>query len=209
MKTLKYSPWKLYLTSEHSTFSTFRLHLTYHSDGVVEQRLPEHEDVEQLVDVDLLEHSEDSHGVDGRDDGAEQQTGQQVDFPQVGSFNLTHGVHHPADEEGVPQSPHHREHEDGAQVLCEGPDGQEVAGIEDDGRQQVEEEELRVEDGGFLANGFDDAADQQTDEDQQTAFGDDVWHSGDNVKTCREREGSNILISCSWKLKSGRELIKP
>lgn len=148
--------------------------MTHHSDGVVEQRLPEHEDVEQLIDVDLLEHSEDSHRVDGRDDGAEQQTGQQVDFPQVGSFNLTHGVHHSADEEGVPQSPHHCEHEDGAQVLREGPDGQEVAGIEDDGRQQVEEEELRVEDGGFLANGFDDAADQQTDEDQQTAFGDDV-----------------------------------
>ena len=171
-------------------FSTFSLHLTHHSDGVVEQRLPEHEDVEQLVDVDLLEHSEDGYGVDGRDDGAEQQTGQQVNVLQVGHFDLTHAVHHPADKEGVPQSPHHREHEDGPQVLCEGPDGQEVAGIEDDGRQQVEEEELRVEDGGILSDGFDDAADQQTDEDQQAALWDNVWHSGDNVKTC------------GWKLKS-------
>ena len=143
--------------------------------------------MQQLVDVDLLEHGHHGHGVHGRDDGAEQQAGQQVHAAQLRSLQLTHGVHHPAHKEGVPQRAHHREHQDGAQVLREGPDGQEVAGIEDDGRQQVEEEELRVEDGGFLPDGFDEAADQQADHDQQAALWDHARHSGDNMKTCGVR----------------------
>lgn len=170
---------------------------THHSDGVVEERLPEHEDVQQLVDVDLLEHGQDGDGVHGRDDGAEQQAGQQVHVGELGSFNLTNAVHHPADEEGVPQSPHHREHQNGAHVLREGPDWQEVAGIEDDGRQQVEEEELRVEDGSFLSDGFDDAADQQTNEDQQTTLWDNGRHCGDDVKAWRERDFKPLLMK-TW-----------
>lgn len=111
-----------------------RLPLTHHSDSIVEEWLPEHEDVQQLVDVDFLEHCQHSHGVYGRDDGAEQEAGQQVHADQFIPFNLTHAVHHPSDEEDVPQRAHHRENQDGAQVLCEGPDGQEVARIKDDGR---------------------------------------------------------------------------
>lgn len=132
--------------------------LTHHSDSIVEERLSKHQDVQQLVDVDLLKHSQDSDGVHGRDDGAKQQAGQKIHTAQVGSFNLTHYVHHPADEEDVPQGAHHCEHQDGAQVLSEGPDGQEVAGIEDDWGQQVEEEKLGVEHGRILSDGLDGAA---------------------------------------------------
>lgn len=36
---------------------------TNHGHAVVQQRLPEHHDEENLVDMDLLEHSNDSDGV--------------------------------------------------------------------------------------------------------------------------------------------------
>ncbi|TEA33721.1 hypothetical protein DBR06_SOUSAS12810074, partial [Sousa chinensis] len=41
----------------------------------------------------------------------------------------------------IPQRAHHGEDQDGAQVLCELPQGQEVARIQDDRRQQEEEED--------------------------------------------------------------------
>lgn len=108
-------------------------------------------------------------------------------------LDLADGEHHPADEEGVPQSPHHREDQDGTHVLREGPDGQEVAGIEDDGRQQVKEEELGVQDRNLLFNRFDDAANKQADEDQQTALWNDVGYSGNDVKTCQEKKQRFVL----------------
>lgn len=96
---------------------------SYHCDGVVEQRLAEHEDVQKLVDVNLLEHGQDGHGVHGGDDGAEQQAGQQTHHAQVSAFDLTYAVQQAADEKGIPKSAHYSEHEDGAQVLREGPYG--------------------------------------------------------------------------------------
>lgn len=171
---------------------------THHGDGVIEQRLSEHEDVQQLVDVDLLEDGQDGDGVHGWDDGSEQQAGQQVYAAQLSSLDLAHGVHHPADEEGVPQRAHHCEHQDGAQVLHEGTDGKEVAGIDDDGRQQVEEEERRVEDRGFASNCLEGAAYQQADDNQQTTLWNDVRKSGNNVKTCREKRFGDISSSIAF-----------
>lgn len=158
---------------------------SYHRDRIVKQRLSKHQDVQQLVDVDFLEHGQNRHRVHGRDDGAKQQAGQQANMGGCGGLNLAHGEHHPADEEGVPQRPHHREDQDGAHVLGEGPDGQEVAGVEDDGRQQVEEEELGVHDRRLLLDRFDGAANKQTDEDQQAALWNDVGNSGNDVETFR------------------------
>lgn len=100
--------------------------------------------MQQLVDVDLLKYGQDGHGIHRWDDGAEQQAGQQVHVAHPGCLNLTDRKHHPTNKEGVPQRAHHRKHQDGAHVLCEGSDGQEVAGVQDDGRQQVEEEEFCV-----------------------------------------------------------------
>lgn len=68
-----------------------------------------------------------------------------MEVGRVGRLNLAHGVQQAPDEEGVPQRAHHSEHEDGPQVLHELPDGQEVAGIQDDGRQQAKEEQLGVQ----------------------------------------------------------------
>ena len=46
---------------------------THHSDGVVEERLSEDDDVEDLVDVDLLEDGEDGDRVDGHDQRREEE----------------------------------------------------------------------------------------------------------------------------------------
>ena len=40
---------------------------THDSDGIVEERLSEDDDVEDFVDVDLFEDGDDGHGVDGGD----------------------------------------------------------------------------------------------------------------------------------------------
>ncbi len=95
--------------------------------------------MQQLVDVDLLEDGQDGHRIHGGHNGAEQQAGQQL------QGRRTAGIQQHTGEEGVPQRPQHGEAQDGAGVLCEGPQGQEVAGIQDDGRQQAQEEELRVQ----------------------------------------------------------------
>lgn len=64
-----------------------------------------------LVDVDLLEHS--------------QQEGK-------------------ADAKNIPDGPHHGVEQDGADVLEERAAGHEVAGIQHDGGQEVEEENVAV-----------------------------------------------------------------
>ncbi|TNN38844.1 hypothetical protein EYF80_050986 [Liparis tanakae] len=51
----------------------------HHRHAVVEQRLAEHHDEEDLVDVHLLEHGDDGHGVHGRDQTAEEEVLQQAD----------------------------------------------------------------------------------------------------------------------------------
>lgn len=160
--------------------------VSHHGDGVVEERLPEHEDVQQLVNVDLLKHGQDGHRVHGRDDGAEEQAGQQVHAAQPGHLQLAHAVHHAAHEKGVPQGPNHCEHQDGAQVLREGADGQEVAGVQDDGRQQVEEEEPGLQDGGLFVHSPDGAAHQETHNDEQATLRHDVRHPGNDVKGWRD-----------------------
>lgn len=52
---------------------------THHGDAVVEQRLSEHHDEEDLVDVDLLKHGDDGHGVDGGDEASKEEILQQTD----------------------------------------------------------------------------------------------------------------------------------
>lgn len=47
--------------------------IQYHSDSVIQQGLSEHYNIEDLVHVDLLEHGQHRHGVDGGDQRAEQQ----------------------------------------------------------------------------------------------------------------------------------------
>ncbi len=92
------------------------------------------------------------------------------------------GVQQHTGEEGVPQRPQHGEAQDGAGVLCEGPQGQEVAGIQDDGRQQAQEEELRVQHRRPLAHHSDQTSHQQTHHDQKTALGNHSRQTRDQVE---------------------------
>lgn len=50
----------------------FKKHKT-HRDGIVEQRLAKHDDVQHLVDVDLLEHGQHRDRIDGRDERRKQE----------------------------------------------------------------------------------------------------------------------------------------
>ena len=51
---------------------------------------------------------------------------------------------------------YHRKHQDGAHILCEGPDRQKVASIKDDGREEAQKEELGVQYWGLFSNHLDE-----------------------------------------------------
>lgn len=53
---------------------------THHCDSIIQQRLPEDYDEQNLIDVDLLKHSQDGHWVHSGNQAAEQQEVQQPDF---------------------------------------------------------------------------------------------------------------------------------
>jgi len=93
---------------------------------------------------------------------------------QAGAAELAHGVHQATQEEGVPERPHHSEDEDGAQVLGELAQREEIAGIQDDGWEEEEEEDIRVEDGGLFTHPFDEPPNQKAHHDEQAALGNDV-----------------------------------
>lgn len=46
---------------------------THHGDGVIEQGLPEDDDEQHLVDVNLLKHGQHGHWVHGSNQAAEQE----------------------------------------------------------------------------------------------------------------------------------------
>lgn len=171
----------------------------HHSDGVVEQGLPEDKDVQQLIDVDLLEDGQHGHRVHGGDDAAKEQVVQEPDVVDLLAAHQAHGVHETAQEEGVPQRAHHGEDQNGAQVLRELPQRQEVAGVQDDGWQQEEEEDVGLQERGRLAHALDQAPHQQPHYDQQAALRDDARDSGDHVETCRGRENGRLWACGGWR----------
>lgn len=106
----------------------------------------------------------------------------------IGRLDLTHGVEEAADEEGIPQSPNHSEHQDGAQVLHERADGQEVASVQDDGGQQAEEEQPGVQHwGDLLSSDFDEPPHQQAHHYQQATFWHNVGQTWNQVETWNDR----------------------
>lgn len=74
----------------------------YHGHGVVQQRLPEHQDVKLLVDVHLLEDREHGHGVDGGYQRAKQQTVEQSNVPQRALGQQAHTVEGQTDAQDIP-----------------------------------------------------------------------------------------------------------
>lgn len=54
--------------------------VAHHGDCVIQQRLPEDDDEQDLVDVDLLKHSQDGHRVHSSDEAAKEEEVQQPDL---------------------------------------------------------------------------------------------------------------------------------
>lgn len=138
--------------------------------------------MQELVDVDLLKDGEHGHRVYGRDDGAKQQAREQFQLVEVGRIvrlDLAHSVQQTTYEESIPQGAHDSKHEDGPQVLNERTDGQEVAGIQDDWRQQAEEEQPGVQHwGNRFSRQLDEASHQQANHNQKTA----LWHNAGQLR---------------------------
>lgn len=148
-------------------------HHTHHSHSIVEQRLPEDSDVQQLIDVDLLKDGQDGHGVDGREQRGEHKAVKEVELEGEGldSTRLGKAPEGETDEEGVQEGSQDRQEEDGADVVKEGTVGHEVAGVQDDGGQQEEEEGVGVQDGVGQVSGGQDGAQDDAQEDQEAGFG--------------------------------------
>lgn len=95
-----------------------------------------------------------------------------------------------ASAEGIPQRPNHRVHKDGSQVVKEEASWHKISSITHDGRQQEEEEEGRVQLVQLLLIGDeDDAAQDQTQQNQHAAFRNhrgeslrEVEHCGDSAQ---------------------------
>lgn len=150
---------------------------THHSDSIIQQWFSKYQDVQQLVDVDLLKDSQHSNRVYSRNDGAKQQAREQfqlVEFGWIVRLDLAHSVEQTAYKKSIPQGAHNSKHEDCPQVLHERTDGQEVASIQDDWRQQAEEEQPGVQHwGNRFSRQFDEPPHQQANHNQKTA----LWHN--------------------------------
>lgn len=107
---------------------------TYHSHSIIEQRFTKHQDVQQLIYMNLFKNSEHSDWIHGGDDGAKEQTRQEPYGVEPSLWDLTNSKQQASDEEGVPKSPHNSKHQDRAKIFHERADWEEVASIQDDGR---------------------------------------------------------------------------
>lgn len=158
--------------------------LTHHSDSIIEQAFTKHHNVELLVHVDILKHGEHSHWVHSRDDGGKEKVLLQVDVLYAKGLDLADGEERDTNADGVPQSPHDGKPQHCANVLKEGASGHEVARVQHDGGQHVEEEDVAGEHGWrFLVHSVHDGPNNEAHSDQQAGF----WHpDGDlivNVET--------------------------
>lgn len=94
--------------------------------------------------MNLLEDGEHRHRIDGRDQRREEEDVQerQVDAEDAG---LTAGPQRPADGGDIEYRTDHGHQQDGANVVEEHAVRHEVARVEDDRRQHVEEERVRCQ----------------------------------------------------------------
>ena len=158
---------------------------THHADSVVEQGLAKQDDVEDFVDVDLLKDSEDGHGVDGRQEGREHQAVQELEGPD-GREEAGQGTapDRQPNHEGVVDGRDEGKQQDRAQVVEERPIGHEVARVEDDGREEVEEEGLCVEGVPLHLADVEDHAQDHAQDDEEAALGEDGRQAVVQVKSC-------------------------
>lgn len=106
-------------------------------------------------------------------------------------LELADGEEGDPDANAVPQGSHHGVPQHRAHVLEERPRGHEVAAVEDDERQHVEEEDVGVEDsGGLLFDRVHDGAHDEADGNQQAGLRDPDGDFMVNVETCRAESTS-------------------
>ena len=88
------------------------------------------------------------------------------------------------DGEGVPNGPHDGKHEDGTQVVEEESVGHEVASIEDDWGQHVDEEDVGREgrDGGRVGV-EEEEANHHPQHDEHARLGEHLRQAGSHVET--------------------------
>lgn len=160
--------------------------------------------MQEFVYVNLFKHSQHGNRVHSRYDGAEQQTGQEL---QLAKFHLesTHSIQQAADKEGVPQSTHNSKHQDRAQVFHEGTNGQKIARVQDDGRQQAEKEQIGVHDRGHIfSSQSNEPTNQQTHDDKKAALWHDVGETGNQMKPWEQE--NTILKDLLWQIKMHNHL---
>lgn len=160
---------------------------TYHSYSIIKQWFTKHQDVQQLIYMNLFKNSEYSNWIHSRDDGAEQQIRQKAYREQISLWDLTNGIQQASDKEGIPQSPHNSKHEDCAEIFHEGSDGQEVASVQDDGGQQAEKEPFGVQHwGDFFSSHFNKTPNQQANDNQQAALWNNTRQARNQMETWKK-----------------------
>lgn len=118
----------------------------------------------------------------------------QADILNSKHLKLADGEEGKPDADTVPQTSHHGVPQHRAGVFEERPRGHEVAGVEDDGWEHVEEEDVGVEDGGgLLFDWVHDGANDEADGNQEAGLWDPDGDFMVNVETWRE-DNENILI---------------
>ena len=111
----------------------------------------------------------------------------QVDILYSKHFKLADGEEGEPNANAVPQSSHHGVPQHCADVFKERPRGHEVAAVQDDGREHVEEEDVGVEHrGGLLLHWVHDGANDKADGNQEAWLRDPDGYFLINVKTWRE-----------------------
>ena len=118
-------------------------HIVQHdSNGVIEKRFAEHDDVEYLVDVNLLENCENGDGIHGRDERREQERVQNWHLHTVRPCQ-SNTPQRQSNGDGVPDRAQNRKQDDGAEMIEKSTVGHEIASIENDRWQQEQEERGR------------------------------------------------------------------
>ncbi|GMF37690.1 unnamed protein product [Phytophthora fragariaefolia] len=117
--------------------------------GVVQHALPEHEVEEQRRRAALLEHEQRGHGVDGRDERpVEKRLGRRELRDDA---EAAEPEQHAARGERGQQRAHDGQQQDGEKVAEKALALRVEARLEDDGRQQPQEQDLRVQPGALHA----------------------------------------------------------
>lgn len=134
----------------HTQWCSRHLFTTHHSDSIVEQRLAKDQDIQLLIDVNVLKDSKHGHGVHSWDQAAKKQVLEQRDVTEAKCLNLADAKQRHPNANGIPQCAYHSIPENGAKVLKEGASGHEVASIQNDGWEEIQEKHICLHGWGRL-----------------------------------------------------------